>query len=144
LADFADDSSHTAARKGLLDRPQHVAGFWGRNHDEPFGVKAEIVEPGSIRHPALVESHVLGDPDHRTRRSGGKQERKAGGRGGFGFPSGGNFVEDAALKPTAERVIDRHDPERKQGRALAPVFGYQGTAEVGQNRRFIQLRRRKG
>jgi len=53
-------------------------------------------------------------------------------------------VEDAALKPTAECVIDRRDPERKQGRALAPVFGYQGMAEAGQNRRSIQPRRRKG
>jgi hypothetical protein len=144
LADFANDSPHPAARKGFLDRPQHVAGFRGRNHDEPFRVKAELVEPGSIRRPALVESHVLGDPDHRTRRSGGKQERKAGGRGGFGFPGGSNFVEEAALKSTAERVIDRRDPERKQGRALAPVFGYQGTAETGQNRCSIEPRRRKG
>jgi hypothetical protein len=144
VADFADDGPHTAARKGLLDRPQRVAGFRDRNHDEPFGVKAEIVEPRSIRRPALVESHVLGDPDHRARRSGGEQERKAGGRGGFSFPGGSNFVENAALKPTAERVIDSRDPERKQGRALAPVFSHQGTAKASENRRSIELRRRKG
>jgi hypothetical protein len=142
LADFADDSPHAAARKGLLGRPQHVAGFRGRNHDEPFGMKAEIVEPGSIRRPALMERHVLGDPDHRTGRSGGKQERKAAGRGNFSLPRGGNFVEDATLKSAAEHGIDRRDPERNQGWALTPAFGHQGTAKVGQNRRFIRRRRR--
>jgi len=124
LADFTDDSPHAAARERLLDRPQRVAEFRGRNHDEPFGIKTELVEPRSIRRPALIERHVLGNPDHWAGRSGGKQERKAAGRGDFRLPRGGNFVEDASLKSTAEGVIDGRDPKRKEGRALAYVFGY--------------------
>ena len=69
-------------------------------------MQTKLVEPGSIRHPAFVERHVLDDPDHRTARSGGKQECKAAGCGAFAFPRGGNFVDGAALKSTAERSID--------------------------------------
>jgi hypothetical protein len=107
-------------------------------------MQTKLVEPGSIRHPAFVERHVLGDPDHRTGRSGGKQECKAAGRGAFPLPRGGNFVEDAALKSTAKRSIDGRDPEPHQGPALAHASGHQRLAKPGHDRRSIRPCRREG
>jgi hypothetical protein len=95
----------------------------GSNHQQALRRQVEGIETGAVGRPAFGERHVLGDPAKAGARTRSQPERKAGRGGEMGFARRRYFMQRAARKPAAKRLVDGRNAERKAARIVLDSGG---------------------
>ena len=85
----------------------------GSNRQQALRRQVEGIETGAVGRPAFGERHVLGDPAKAAACARRQPECKASRGGEMGFPRRRYFMQRAARKPAAKRLVDSRDTERK-------------------------------
>ena len=116
-ADLGEHGGKPGAAKPLLEHPQSLLRPAGDDDDQAVGGKAEPVETGTVRQPALADRGFLHHPQHRPPVAGREAGEHRGGEAGGGCAVAGgfrpHFVERIAAKTAAEQAIERRNAEGK-------------------------------
>ena len=105
----------------------------GGNRQQALRRKTESIETGPIGRAAFGERHVLGEPADVGSFARGEPQRKTRRCGEMGLPRRRDLVQRAARQTAAERLVDRRDAERQDGRAVLDPGGFlQGLQALAQ------------